>query len=195
MENYQLAKIPASIKKNYKKIHDKATLTTIIFMFNIIDDKFMKKSTYFFGTAGFLLVILTTGCQKSNETVQKPTDDILVGCYTVSRDEPAQIKISQTGQQYTMQMREFNDPTKAWDKGEPLEALANTDSELQKYFDIKTDEHQYVEKVIARADRVFVLAKISDSFMNINPQFDSPYLGFIYKGSNTIYKTPCETTK
>ena len=76
-----------------------------------------------------------------------------------------------------------------------MQVLTNDSAEIQKYFDIKADENAYLQKVIAREDRVFVLAKITDSFANMNPQFDSPYLGFIYKGSNTIYKVSCENTQ
>ena len=40
------------------------------------------------------------------------SDDVFVGCYTVSHTEPAQIKIIKNGDNYAMQMREFNDPSK-----------------------------------------------------------------------------------
>ena len=122
------------------------------------------------------------------------SDDVFVGCYTVSHTEPAQIKIIKNGDNYAMQMREFNDPSKNWDKPEAMQVIATDSPNIQKYFDIKADEHQYLEKVIARPDRVFVLAKITDSFASLNPQFDSPYLGYIYKGSNTVYKVACEQT-
>ena len=130
----------------------------------------------------------------TNSAHTAPSKDSLVGCYTDSHSEPAQIKIIKNGDNYAMQMREFNDPKKGWDKPEAMQLLASDSPEIQKYFDIKADEHKYLEKVIARPDRVFVLAKITDSFASLNPQYDSPYLGFIYKGSNTVYQVACEQT-
>lgn len=144
-------------------------------------------------------LMMTVACQKTDNTnalvKDSPSDDPLVGCYTVSHDEPAQIKISKTGEQYAMQMHQFNDPSKDWDNPEPMQVLNTNDSELTKYFDIKKGESQYFDKVIARPDRVFVLAKITDSFASINPQYDSSYLGYIYKGSNTVYKVSCSGGK
>lgn len=168
----------------------------------------MKKSNLIFAKIGFLLAIILTACQQSNSPKNSPTptsassatnsttanQEHLIGCYTVSRDEPAQIKISKQGSDYVMQMREFNNPNKVWDNPEPLEVIANDNPELRKYFDIKVDEHQFIEQSLARPDRVFVLAKISDSFANLNPQFDSAYLGFIYQGSNSIYQVACDNT-
>lgn len=143
-----------------------------------------------------LLAVVLAGCSQSTTTDNtKVSSDVLAGCYTISKSEPAQIKINQAGDSYTMQMRQFNDPNKDWDNPEPMEVLANNDNSLSKYFDIQANESKYLEKVIARPDRVFVLAKISSGFASLNPQFDSPYLGYIYKGSNTVYKVSCENTK
>lgn len=136
----------------------------------------------------------TSANHDSTVTQSADSADVFVGCYTVSHSEPAQIKIIKNGDNYAMQMREFNDPTKNWDKPEAMQVIANDSPDIQTYFDIKAGEHKYLEKVIARPDRVFVLAKITDSFASLNPQFDSPYLGYIYKGSNTVYKVDCEQT-
>ncbi|ELA08928.1 hypothetical protein MOMA_00915 [Moraxella macacae 0408225] len=140
---------------------------------------------------------ILTACNQTHEKIH--ADDVLAGCYTVGYHEPAQIKInhqrSDNHDSYTMQMRIFNNPNQAWDTPTPLELLANDSPEIQQYFDIKSGESQYLEKVIARPDRIFVLGKITDGFANLNPQFDSSYLGFIYKGSNTIYKVACEKNK
>lgn len=138
-----------------------------------------------------------SACQPSdppNRTSNSKTQaqDTLIGCYTVSHDEPAQIKISRNGTGYQMQMRRFNDPTQGWDNPEPLETLAPDNAELTRYFDIKADEQRYLQAVLARPDRVLVLAKITDSFARLNPQFDSSYLAYIYRGSNTIYHVACE---
>ena len=157
----------------------------------------------FLGVMVITASLSLAACQKSaDQTAANDTTsgDPLVGCYTVSHSEPAQIKISkhsdaQNGEGYTMQMHQFNDPNKGWDTPEPMQVLANDNSEISKYFDIKAGENKYLEKVIARPDRVFVLAKITDSFASLNPQFDSSYLGYIYKGSNTVYKVSCSSGK
>lgn len=162
---------------------------------------FMKKFSELL-LINILAIGTLTACNQANQQPDKPSQDshadVFAGCYTVSHDEPAQIKInhqiSDEGDRYTMQMRAFNDPNQAWDTPTPMDVFANNSPEIQKYFDINADENQYLEKVIARPDRVLVLAKITDGFANLNPQFDSPYLGFIYKGSNTVYKVACENT-
>lgn len=150
-----------------------------------------------------VLLSSLTACQKtptSADSTQSLTavtaqQDTLAGCYTVTHTEPAQIKISRHGDNYSMQMRQYNDPSKDWDTPTPMQVLSSDDAEIGKFFDINAGEHSYVEKVIARPDRVFVLAKITDSFASLNPQYDSPYLGYIYKGSNTIYKVSCSGGK
>lgn len=160
----------------------------------------LQKSRFspFKAAAMLMSALFITGCQKTDNLT--PSDstassDPLVGCYTVSHSEPAQIKITKSGDTYRMQMHQFNDPTKDWDKPESMQLLANDNGEIQKYFDIKAGENKFLEKVIARPDRVFVLAKVTDSFASINPQYDSPYLGYIYKGSNTVYKVSCSSGK
>lgn len=139
-----------------------------------------------------LLGLTISGCDKIANA--QNANDVLVGCYTVSHSEPAQIKISKDGDNYAMQMRKFNQPDQDWDNPEPMQVLANNADEIKNYFGIKTGESKFLQKVIARPDRVFVLAKIDDSFASLNPQYDSPYLGYIYNGSNTIYKVECDTT-
>lgn len=151
-----------------------------------------------------LLLTSITACQKTPTTQSSDAQgqssaqssaaeaqDTLTGCYTVNHTEPAQIKISKHGDNYSMQMRQYNDPSKDWDTPTPMQVLANDNPEIGKYFDIKAGESKFLEKVIARPDRVFVLAKITDSFASLNPQYDSPYLGYIYKASNTVYKVSC----
>lgn len=142
---------------------------------------------------GVLLILPLSACQKMGQVTAE--NDPLVGCYTVSKSEPAQIKISQTDGQYAMQMRRFNQADQDWDNPEPMQVLANNSDEIKTYFGIKTGESKFLQKVIARPDRVFVLAKLDDSFASLNPQYDSPYLGYIYKGSNTVYKVSCSGGK
>ena len=51
-----------------------------------------------------------------------------------------------------------------------------------------------VEGMIGRPDRVFVVAQVKQAYVNIDPTLDSPYLGSILQGSNTIYKVECDDT-
>lgn len=154
------------------------------------------KPRKFFLTICPMILFLTACHPTKTQQLSDNMMDNLAGCYTVSHSEPAQIKINHektdNGDKYTMQMREFNDPAKNWDTPTPMQILPNNSPEIQQFFDIKAGEHQFVEKVIAREDKMFVLAKVTDSFARLNPQFDSPYLGFIYKGSNTIFKVSCD---
>lgn len=154
---------------------------------------------YFFP---IILISLTlTACQKpdskTNSQANSPTpsantSNTLVGCYTTMKSEPAQIKINVDNSNYTMQMREFNDPDKQWDTPEPLQTLAKP--EVKSYFDI---DEKSVETALIRPDKVFAIAKIQDSLTNLDARFDSQYLGYIAKaetmkgGSNTIYKVEC----
>lgn len=147
--------------------------------------------------ASYFMVGFLTACHsQKNESNALNVTDNLAGCYTVSIHEPALIKINHettaNADTYSMQMRAFNDPSKDWDMPTTMQVLPTNSPEIQKYFDIGDNESQFVEQVIARADRFFVLAKVTDSFARLNPQFDSPYLGFIYQGSNTIYKVSCD---
>lgn len=140
-------------------------------------------------TVPLLLALTLTACQKNPDTkTTSPNANSagLVGCYTTMKTEPAQIKINEQNGRYTMQMREFNDPDKPWDKPEPLQTLAQKD--IKVYFDV---DEKSVENAVIRPDKVFALAKVQDSLMNLDSRFDSNYLGFIYKGSNTIYKVEC----
>ncbi len=139
--------------------------------------------------------ISLTACQKNPQTnaSTNTSSATLVGCYTVTKTEPPQIKINLENGSYTMQMRQFNDPDKPWDSPEPLQALVQTDS--KKYFDVN---EKSVETALIRPDKVFAIAKVQDSLMSLDSRFDSSYLGFIaksenIKGSNTIYKVDCDS--
>lgn len=109
------------------------------------------------------------------------------GCYTVSHDEPAQIKISEQNGAWVMQMKEPKSANRVWDTPEPLEALDKTN--LKKYFSIDADN---VDALIARPDKQLVMAHVLPAYANIDPLLDSEYLAFIYKGANTIYKVDCD---
>lgn len=109
------------------------------------------------------------------------------GCYTVSFDEPAQIKISEQNGAWVMQMKEPKSANRVWDTPEPLEALDKAN--LKKYFSIDADN---VDAVIGRPDKQLVMAHVLPAYANIDPLLDSEYLAFIYKGANTIYKVECD---
>lgn len=112
---------------------------------------------------------------------------VFEGCYTVSSDEPAQIKVSQQEGTWVMQMKEPASAKRVWDIPEPLEVLDN--SQLPKFFSIDPDN---IDAVIARPDRVLVLAHVKPVYANIDPLLDSEYLSYIYKGANTIYRVDCD---
>ena len=92
-------------------------------------------------------------------------------------------------------MREFNDPSKNWDKPEAIQVIATDSPDIQKYFDIKADEHQYLEKSHRLVPTACLCSPKSPIVLQaLNPQFDSPYLGYIYKVVILVYKVACEQT-
>ncbi|MFA9485432.1 MULTISPECIES: hypothetical protein [unclassified Moraxella] len=154
-----------------------------------------------FGT--LCLLIFLVACQKSDEqdisTITAPSDtqvsvqmDAVVGCYTVSHDEPAQIKISQDDGVLVMQMKEPKGSSSVWDKPEPLEVL-NIPTGWRYFkangFDISQDD---IEQIVARKDGAMVLAQVKESIKNINPLLDSRHIMYIVHGSNTVYQVSCD---
>lgn len=125
----------------------------------------------------------------NSEQSIKQHADMFSGCYTVSQDEPAQIKVSQQAQGLVMQMKEPKSANRVWDDPEALEPIAL--DQVSKYFSIDKNN---VEGMIGRPDRVFVVAQVKQAYVNIDPTLDSPYLGSILQGSNTIYKVECDDT-
>ena len=158
----------------------------------VIDNSFTKRM---FATIGCsLLMLALTGCSESGtdtakvESVATQTDlSLFAGCYTVGSDEPAQIKVSEQDGAWVMQMKEPASANRVWDDPEALEVVDN--SEIPKYFSIDPDN---VDAVIARPDRVLVLAHVKSVYANIDPLLDSEYLSYIYKGANTIYRVECD---
>lgn len=118
--------------------------------------------------------------------------DALAGCYTVSQDEPAQIRINQTADGFSMQMKEEGDKSSQWDKPEPLKSLSI--DEGWTYFQMNALDlnKSDVSQIIARPDGVMVLAHIKDTAKNVNPRLDSEYVMYIVHGSNTVYQVPCD---
>lgn len=145
--------------------------------------------------ASSLLILALSGCNNSSTdteieaaTVATQTDlSLFAGCYTVSYDEPAQIKVSEQDGNWVMQMKEPASANRVWDDPEALELIDN--SEIPKFFSIDPDN---VDAVIARPDRVLVLAHVKSAYANIDPLLDSEYLSYIYRGANTIYRVECD---
>ncbi len=151
-----------------------------------------KKLTIVFSAIIMGSSLLMTGCSDKTvadvETVATKTDlSIFEGCYTVSHDEPAQIKVSEQKGAWVMQMKEPASAKRVWDTPEPLEIIEST--EIPKFFSIDPDN---VDAVIARPDRLLVLAHVKPVYANIDPLLDSEYLSYIYKGANTIYRVECD---
>lgn len=138
-------------------------------------------------------MLFLTACNDSNtqsdtKQIETAADlSIFEGCYTVSHDEPAQIKVSQQDGAWVMQMKEPANSGRVWDSPEPLETIANSD--IPTYFSIDPDN---VDAVIGRPDRVLVLAHVKPVYANIDPLLDSEYLSYIYRGANTIYRVECD---
>lgn len=137
-------------------------------------------------------VLSLTACNNTDsvaETEVAAAVDLSVfeGCYTVSFDEPAQIRVSEQQGAWVMQMKEPASSGRVWDSAEPLELVDS--SEIPTFFSIDPDN---VDAVIARPDRVLVLAHVKPVYANIDPLLDSEYLSYIYKGANTIYRVECD---
>ena len=139
-------------------------------------------------------VLWLAGCSDSDpeatsveSTVSQADVSIFAGCYTVSFDEPAQIKVSEQNGKWVMQMKEPASSGRVWDDPEVLEVVDN--EEIPTFFSIDPDN---VDAVIARPDRVLVLAHVKPAYANIDPLLDSEYLSYIYRGANTIYRVECD---
>jgi len=139
-------------------------------------------------------ILWLAGCSETDpkatsveSTVSQPDVSIFAGCYTVSLDEPAQIKVSEQADEWVMQMKEPASSGRVWDDPEILEVVNH--EEIPKFFSIDPDN---VDAVIARPDRVLVLAHVKPAYANIDPLLDSEYLSYIYRGANTIYRVECD---
>ena len=125
--------------------------------------------------------------EQSAESILQQHSELFSGCYTVSHDEPAQIKVSLQEQGLVMQMKEPKSAKRVWDNPEPLEVLPL--DRVPNYFSI---DKKNVTALIGRPDQLFVLAHVKEAYANIDPLLDSQYLGYILQGANTIYKVDCD---
>ncbi|OOR87564.1 hypothetical protein LP123_08185 [Moraxella bovis] len=141
-----------------------------------------------------------TACNQTAPTDNAPTAkadgqaEAFVGCYSVEKNSPAQIKVSEQAGGFFMQMKEPDGAKTLWDNPEPLDEISV--DEAWDYFGVNalSLDKSDVERVLARPDEMMVLAKIKDASQNINPLLDSPYVVYIFKGANTIYQVPCDDT-
>lgn len=154
---------------------------------------FSKRQTRLMVSMAISSALFLTACSESHtqpeaEVVEAASDlSVFEGCYTVSQDEPAQIKVSQQEGSWVMQMKEPASAKRVWDNPEPLEAIEN--SAVPQFFSI---DPEHVDAVIGRPDRVLVLAHVKPVYANIDPLLDSEYLSYIYRGANTIYRVECD---
>lgn len=151
-----------------------------------------------------IFILMLSACQQPNDSSiniqtnqsvgEQATDDTsaFVGCYTIDKHKPAQIKITHDGNAYFMQMKEPKGASTIWDQPETIYSL-DIDSawEFYKVNALSLDKSD-IEMVIARPDHMMVLAKVKSSTININPLLDSPYVVYIFRGSNTIYQVECD---
>ncbi len=155
-----------------------------------------------------VLTLMLSACNPSQHSSQNPSgaddenikshqeqvDQTLhfVGCYSIDKNLPSQIKISQKAGQFVMQMKEPENAKTLWDAPEPLDEI-----DIDKawdYFKVNalSLEKSDVQSALARPDAMMVLVKVKEASQNINPLLDSPYVVYIFKGANTIYQVPCD---
>ena len=167
-------------------------------MLSLCADTIYKKLSLLAVSITACSTLLLTGCDNNqqaksvdvadtNAAAAQPDLSIFAGCYTVSHDEPAQIKVSEQDGKWVMQMKEPASANRVWDTPEPLEVMKA--KEIPKYFSIDPNN---VDAIIGRPDRVLVIAHIKPVYANMDPLLDSEYLTYIYKGSNTIYRVECD---
>lgn len=166
-------------------------------MLKIINKFFYQPKVLVITSVAFSIALVgcnTTSGINNQKVAESPKNErelqSFAGCYTVSKNKPAQIKVSKHGFEWVMQMKEPPSAERVWDAAEPLEVIDK--SEIPTYFSIDPDN---VDAVIARPDRVLVLAHVKPVYASTDPLLDSEYLSYIYRGANTIYKVACDDIK
>lgn len=135
------------------------------------------------------IALALTACgQNTNQTPQKTNNqDDFVGCYSVEKGEPAQIKID-NADSYTMQMKE---PNGGWDAKEPLEAMdIDTAWELYKVNALGLNKSD-IKSTLVRPDGVMAISRLGEG-VAVNPNLDSTHLVNIFGATNTIYPVECD---
>lgn len=114
---------------------------------------------------------------------------LLVGCYSVDKGVPAQIKLNETNGLFTMQMKEA---VGGWDTPEPLDKL--TQSQAWTYFGdnaLGVAQSSIIDAV-GRPDGVMAIGSLKSDITALNPRVDSPFLITIFGATNTVYNVPCD---
>ena len=170
-------------------------------MLSLCADTMSKKFSLLAVSIAACSALLLVGCDNSQQaestdtastkaTAAQPDLSIFAGCYTVSHDEPAQIKVSEQDGKWVMQMKEPAGAKRVWDIPEPLEVM--TAKDVPTYFSVDPNN---IDAIIGRPDRVLVMAHVKPVYANLDPLLDSEYLSYIYKGANTIYRVECDEVK
>lgn len=142
-------------------------------------------------TPAFLVVIALalTACGQNTaqNTTKTNNQDDFVGCYSVEKGTPAQIKIDKKDG-YTMQMKE---PNGGWDAPEALEIIdIDTAWELYKVNALDLNKAN-IKSTLARPDGVMAISRLGDG-VAVNPNLDSTHLVNIFGATNTIYPVECD---
>ena len=146
-----------------------------------------------------MIVFALTACgekpvnsDSTNNKTQADAKDEFVGCYTINKDTPAQIKISKNQDGYVMQMKEPRGAKTLWDNPESLKKVEP--EQAWNFFRVNALDFgkDDVQAVIMRPDNMMVLTKVKDASKNVNPKLDSDFVVHIFGAVNTIYAVDCD---
>lgn len=161
----------------------------------VLNKRAFMKAKFFGCLAGVFVVsgLLVACGQADKPKVVEQTSEAtaFVGCYSIDKNQPAQIKISQEQNGFVMQMKEA-DGKQVWDQPEVLQQ--QTAEQGWQFFSTnainlsKSD----VLGVLARPDNVMAMAQVAQASANTNPMLDSPYVVHLLGAVNTIYQVPCD---
>ncbi len=117
----------------------------------------------------------------------------LVGCYSIdAANGIAQIKIAQSGDKLTMQMKEPKGATTPWDQPEALNTPSVKDGWEQFSTNAINLTRNDVSAIVVRPDKVMAIAALNPASANTNPMLDSAYAVSLMGTVNTIYQVPCD---
>lgn len=152
---------------------------------------------FYFCATVVLATVMLVGCDdRANGQSIDGQDDggndsvsSLVGCYSVDKDVPAQIKINKTDGQFTMQMKEA---VGGWDTPEPLEVLDR--SKAWAHFGDNTlgIDQSSMTDALGRPDGAMAIGLLKSSLIALNPRVDSLFLMSVFGTSHSVYGVPCD---
>lgn len=158
------------------------------------------KANFFGRTAGVLAVSILglslVACQQSDDTPKSTQADesaVFEGCYSIDKNQPAQIKISQEQNGFVMQMKEAAGE-QIWDQPEVLQQQT-----AEQGWQVFSTNHINLSKsdvigILSRPDGVMAMAQVKQASANTNPMLDSNYVVHLLGAVNTIYQVPCDDT-